>query len=467
MNAPADIRQPPNSLELEQALLGALILSNDVMHRISDAVRAEHFFEPLHQQIFEVSDRIISEGRTATPATIAPYLGEVDLGGVTVSQYLARLCAEAITISGAPGYAQEIYELAMRRRLIEVAVDYIDKSYHAAAGVKPAKIAAEMVSDLDEIASAGISPTMRGATIGQAGRSAYAACVAIRDGAPTRGLRTGLKSLDDMIGCLERGAGSVLAGRPSMGKSAVALEIAHNVARFGKGVAYFSLEMGAEALAQRALSSIAYDDGEMPPIPYFRIQSGKVSARETQRLERATGLLDDLPVFVDPQPALSVSQIGSRARRLIIREKERGGDVALIVVDHLGLIAASGRYAGDRVREIGEISSSLHALARETDTHVMMLSQLSRKCEDRQDKRPMLSDIRESGEIEQNADIVFGVFREAYYLERGGNLSIEQIDALERCRNTLEIGILKQRQGATGSVMLFADLACNAIRGLA
>ncbi len=216
---------------------------------------------------------------------------------------------------------------------------------------------------------------MRRVSIGESARDAFVGCVEVKEGKPSRGLRTGLADLDTMIGGLERGAGLVLAGRPSMFKTGVAVEIARNVAKSGKGVFYVSLEMGAGLLAQRALSSVAYDDGGAP-IQYTRIAAGRVSGREVERLERASAELDRLPFIIEQQPGLTVSQIGARVRRAIIQQKERGVDLALVIVDHIGLVGASSRYRGDRVREIGEISANLHALARETDTHVMMLSQL-------------------------------------------------------------------------------------------
>jgi replicative DNA helicase len=316
---------------------------------------------------------------------------------------------------------------------------------------------------LDEIATADIAPTLRAVSLGEAGRRAYSAAVDASNGAPTRGIPTGLAGLDATIGSLERGQGSILAARPSMGKTLLALQIAMNAAQAAHGVVYFSHEMGDIPLAQRALVAVMFDDASGgDPVAYSRIARGRLSGLGIERLDRASAALDAYPLRIEPQPGLSVSQIAARTRQAKKLFEASGTELGLIVVDHIGLVGASSRYAGDRVREIGEISGALHAVAREHDVHVLMLCQLSRAIESRADKRPQLHDLRESGEIEQNADLVMGVYREAYYLERSG--SPEDALRLPDFENVAEIGVLKNRQGPTGTVNLFVDLAANAAR---
>ncbi len=273
------------------------MLNKEACHRVSEIVKAEHFYEEIHRRIFDAAERLIGDGRTASPSTIKAFVADFTLGEeMTCHQYLARLCAEAVAIITAPDYAQTIFDLAMRRKLIETATNFIDRSYTAQAGEKPSAIASEMVSELDGIASLGIPRSMRRISIGESARDAFVACVDAKEGKPSRWLKTGLSDLDAMIGGLERGAGSVVAGRPSMGKTALALEIARNVAVSGKAVFYISLEMGSLLLAQRALASVVFDNGAA--VQYTRIATGRVSANEVDRIEYAYSVLDRLPFII-------------------------------------------------------------------------------------------------------------------------------------------------------------------------
>lgn len=460
------------SIEAEQAFLGSLLLNNQIMIRARDIVSPEHFYEPIHAKTFEIIEAMIADGRPATIMTVRPHLAEmsdVDFGeGVTISQYLARLATEMATPILAYEHASVIRDYAMRRKIIEISREAILTSESAPISFKTTSIASDLVSRLDAVASTGIAHNMRRVSIGEAARQAVALANDIRAGKPSRGMLTGISDLDAMIGALERGQGSVLAGRPSMGKTAVAIQIALNTAMRGIGVVYISLEMGGISLAQRILSSILFDDGNGAPVDYSNISQGRFGHRDDERLADAIALLGNVPLEIEQQPSLSASQIFARVRQTKAQLDASGVGLGLVIVDHLGLVAPSSRYKGNRVQEIGEISASMHHLARETDTHCMMLSQLSRRVEERENKRPQLHDLRESGEIEQNADLVLGAYREAYYLSRlGAGMTPEQESQLVSCRNSLEVSVLKNRQGETGAVHLYADMASNAIRGLA
>jgi replicative DNA helicase len=305
---------------------------------------------------------------------------------------------------------------------------------------------------------------VRRVSIGEAARNAAALAFDRMNGKPTRSISTGLRDLDACIGGLEPGEYSIVAGRPSMGKTAAVLEIGRNVAKQGKGVLYFSLEMGGEQLAYRVISSTMFDetpDG-LSPLYYSSIARGNMNQREAERVEIARRTLDDMPLIIDPESGISMAQIAARVRRVKEQLAIDGVDLALVIIDHLGLVQASSRYSGSRTNEMGEISAGCKSLAKESDTHVMALSQLNRGVESRSDKRPILSDLRESGNLEQDADLVIGAFREAYYLQNSPEP--EDLAKLLTAKHVLEVVVLKQRQGPVGSVTLYADMGANAIR---
>lgn len=459
-------RALPVNIEAEQAVLGCILMWPDSYLAASQVIKVEHFSEPLHQRIYEIAGALVAEGKTPSPITIKTYLADQKVAeGMNAQQYLAHIAASAIPAAQIAGVAGLVVDLAARRQIISIANEAAEIAYDAPVGMRADQVAAGAVSALDEIAIMGVSESMRRSSIGQAARKAIESTARRKAGEPVRGVSTGLDSLDTMLGALERKQGSVLAGRPSMGKTAVAVSMALAAANAGAGVLYISLEMGDVPLAQRAMAAVCFDDPGRP-VEYSRIARGMVSDHEIGRLDLASRRLDHLPILIEQQPSLSVSQITARARQARSYMASKNRELELVIVDHLGLVGASNRYKGDRVREMGEISSGLHGLAKELDVHVLMLSQLSRSIESREDKRPQLHDLRESGELEQNADVVMGVYREAYYLERKGNRTIEEDGRLIACENELEIGVLKNRQGPTGPVRLFCNIGCNAVRDL-
>ncbi|MGM4917791.1 replicative DNA helicase [Tardiphaga sp. 813_E8_N1_3] len=469
-------RSAPHNIEAEQGVLGAILVNNDAFYRVSDFLKAEHFFEPIHQTIFETAAAIVRAGKIATPVTLKTFLPtDTDLGGMTVGQYLARLAAEATTIINAQDYGRTIYELAIRRQLINVGEDMVNVAYDAPVDFAPRAQIEDAERRLYELAEAGrydggfqrFSQAMTTAL--DMAANAYQ-----REG-KLSGISTGLRDLDARMGGLQRSDLLVLAGRPGMGKTSLATNIAYNIAAAyqsevqpdgsmktinGGVVGFFSCEMSAEQLATRILA-------EQTEISSSAIRRGGITQSEFDKIRDYTIKLQNLPLYVDETGGLSISQLTARARRL---KRQKGLDV--IMVDYIQLLQGSGKRSDNRVQEVTEITTSLKALAKELNCPVVALSQLSRQVENREDKHPQLSDLRESGSIEQDADVVVFVYREEYYLQakepRTGTPEHEkwQLD-MDLAHGKAEVIIAKQRHGPTGTVDLqfegqftrFSDLA--------
>src|ERR1700727_634044 len=381
-------RSAPHNIEAEQSLLGAILVNNDAFYRVSDFLEPKHFFEPIHQTIFETSGSLIRMGKVATPVTLKTFLpADIDIGGMTVSQYLARLAAEATTIINAQDYGRTVYELSLRRDLIRIGEEMVNVAFDAPVDFAPRAQIEDAERRLYELAESGRYD-------GGFQRFAQAMKVALdmaanayqRDG-KLSGIATGLRDLDSKMGGLQRSDLIILAGRRGI-------------------VGFFSCEMSAEQLATRILA-------EQTRIASSMIRRGGIKQDEFERIRDYTIELEHLPLFVDETGGLSISQLTARARRL---KRQKGLDV--IVVDYIQLLQGSGKCGNDnRVQEVTEITTSLKALAKELNVPVIALSQLSRQVESRDDKRPQLSDLRESGSIEQDADVVMFVYREEYYLQ--------------------------------------------------
>lgn len=454
---------PPHALDSEQALLGAILHNNEALDLVRQHVEAVDFFEDVHRHIFEVMCARRDAGEPIDRRLMRTVLGNADLGGVTVGAYLARLYAEATTVSGAPGYARLIAQAAQMRRVLTTAQDAVEAmlagSVHA-----PADYASHMIESLDEVASAGLAEHARRVTLGQGVTGVLARIEQVRQGLVPRGVPYGVPGLDRVTLGMRPGQFIVLAGRPGMGKTTVALHIALIAARRSGAVGFFSLEMDATELSERMLAALAYDPRARETITYRAIAEARgLSPDALWRLQEAEKACAAIPLWIDPQPGLSLAQIASRARQMQLKAERQGRPLAAIVVDHIGLIRPSKRYSGNRVQEMTEISSGLKGLAKELGIPVLGLSQLNREVEKRQDKRPQLADLRESGSIEQDADVVLGLYREAYYLEHKADRSEAETDRLARCQNLLEIEILKQRSGPTIRIECFADIACNVL----
>ncbi len=471
-------RQAPHNIEAEQALLGALLINNSAHDRVSSFLEPEHFFDPLHARIYETASKLIQAGKQASPITLKTFFeAEEPVGRLSVPQYLGRLAANAVSVMNAHDYGRAIYDLSVRRNLIIVGEDMVNTAYDSPVDMPPQSQIEDAEQRLFELAEKGkygsgfmsFSNALTDAI--EMASSAYE-----RDG-HLSGLSTGLHDLDRTLGGLQKSDLVILAGRPSMGKTALATNMAFNVARAhrteadaqgvqktvdGGVVGFFSLEMSAEQLATRIIA-------EQTEIPSERIRRGMIEEAEFRRLVEVTQEMQSIPLYIDHTGGITVAQLAARARKL---KRQHGLD--MIVVDYVQLIAGSSKRASDnRVQEITEITTGLKALAKELDVPILALSQLSRQVEQREDKRPQLSDLRESGSIEQDADVVMFVFREEYYVQRQepSTTKVEEHqkwqDEMDQVQGIAEVIIGKQRHGPTGTVRMqfsadvtrFSDLA--------
>lgn len=448
----------PFDISSEQQLLGAVLINNEALVVVQDLIEPQHFYEAIHRELFDICRSLICAGKLASPVTIKPFLPkDVDIGGMTVSQYLARLAAEATTVINAKDFAQVIRDLYDLRTIGEVG-----EQLRPRGGVDPVEAASWGVDQLDAVVSGRALSSVRAMTMPAAvARAVDAAATAYQNDGKILGMPYGLTDLDSKLLGLQKGNLIVIAARPSMGKSALALCLSRNLAKAGYHGVFYSLEMGDVELTQRMIADEIFDDGRMT---YWQIRSGRFHESVFKRITEAADRLSILPLVIEQQPGLGVSQIAARAR-----QRKRRGKLDFMVIDHLGLIASSGRYSGSRVNEIGEMTAGLKGLAKELDCAVILLSQLNRVVESREDKRPRMADLRESGTIEQDADVVIMLYRKAYYLERsepaaGSAEHLVWVREMEDCHNELQLLVEKQRAGPVGAVKCFVDIGCNAVR---
>ena len=455
-----DYRVMPANEEAEQALLGAILINNHALDRVSDLLKPEHFYFPAHQRIFDACLRLRELSRVADPVTLRDYFAQDgDLQAIGGAAYLADLAAGVLSVVNAPDYAQTIHDLHLRRQLIGIGEEVVNEAYRhdiAVDGQQQIREAEEKLYALADTGSYGggfrdLTDVIAEA-IGTANR-------AFNRESQLTGVTTGLVDMDRMMGGLQASDLVIVAGRPSMGKTALATNMAFNAGkaflnsggRDGAVVGFFSLEMSAEQLATRILADEAQ-------IPSEKIRKGEIKRSDFPRLAEASQRIRQVPMFVDDTAGLTISQLRTRALRL-----KRTKDLGLIVVDYLQLMRPSGAQRTDnRVQEISEITRGLKLVAKDLGVPVIALSQLSRAVEQREDKRPQLSDLRESGSIEQDADVVMFVYREAYYVSKSEPTpeTAEHADwqaTMERVHNLAEVIIGKQRHGPTGTVRLHFD----------
>jgi replicative DNA helicase len=473
MNEVAPIRQTlpaepqteslPHNIEAEQQLLGAILTNNDVYDRISSLVKAEHFYDPVHARIFEIAAARIQKNALASPVTLKAFLeddaGLKELGGPA---YLARLAGAAISSFAARDYAQMLYDLAVRRELIGLGRDIAARAAKVDVASEPKEQIIEAEQRLYKLGEQGVAERGFQSFLKAVTEAVNVANAAYQRDGGLAGISTGLVDLDKKLGGLHPSDLLILAGRPSMGKTSLATNIAFNVAKAykrgrlpdgsegaveGGVVGFYSLEMSAEQLAARILS-------EASEVPSEQIRRGDMSEVEFRRFVEAAKSLEACPLYIDDTPALPISQVAARARRL---KRTHGLDV--LMVDYLQLLKGTGR-GENRVNEVSEITQGLKAIAKELHIPVIALSQLSRQVESREDKRPQLSDLRESGSIEQDADVVMFVYRDEYYKEREkpGDHELEKMaqwqSVMESVHGKAEVIIGKQRHGPIGSVDL-------------
>lgn len=447
----------PYNLEAEQSLLGAILLNNSCFENVSEFLESKHFYSPIHGRIFGAAKVLIEQNLVADPITLRAYFEKSsELSSIGGGEYLVKLVDCVTSLNSSYDYGKLIYELYLRRELISIGDSII---YEA----NEFNIRDSAISQIEKAEEKLFSLANQGST--ERGfiefKTALAEAISVAAAARENinglsGITTGLRDLDNDLGGLHKSDLIILAGRPSMGKTALATNIAYNAAlasmlgkKEGAKVAFFSLEMSSEQLATRLIAQEA-------KIPSHRIRKGVIKADEFQRLVDVSRNLVKIPLFIDDTPALTTSALRTRARRL---KRQHGLD--LIIIDYLQLLQAHDTKNG-RVQEISEITRSLKAIAKELDVPVIALSQLSRAVEQREDKRPQLADLRESGSIEQDADVVMFVFREEYYISRREpSLDSEKHKAwqseMAAVYNVAEVILAKQRHGPIGTIKLFFD----------
>ena len=465
----------PHSIEAEEALLGGILVDNEVYNRIifDIPLKDSHFYIPLNQRIFEGIRKLINQGQVADPITLSHYFEkDLDLTEINDPNHFLRLSESAETLSGSGHYAKLIYDLSIRRELIRLGQDIITQASNAEIDDTSMSQIESAESNLFTLAESGEinkGPIIFEESVIQALSNAEIAHK--RDG-QLSGIATGLLAMDELLGGMHKSDLIIIAGRPSMGKTALATNIAFHCSKNNKeknlgAILFFSLEMSSEQLTNRILA-------EQACVSSDKIRRGKLNNDQFIKLVRASKSIADRKLFIDETPAISIPQVRTRARRV-----KRLHGLSLIVLDYLQLMTAINK-SNNRVQEISEITQGLKAVAKELDVPVLALSQLSRAVEQREDKRPHLADLRESGTIEQDSDVVMFVYRQAYYEERSEPIKISTEteekfqerylnwqETLEKVQNVADIIVAKQRHGPIGNIKLhfepsitkFSDLA--------
>ncbi|WP_208438768.1 replicative DNA helicase [Bartonella grahamii] len=470
----SSFRQLPHNIEAEQALLGAIIINNDALDSVSDFLKAEHFFEPLHQRLFDIISKIIQNGKVADPITIKPFVeNDAKIGDITVYNYVVRLATEAVTIINTKDYGSVIYDLFIRRSLINLGTQVVNRAYDASVELTTSQQIETVENQLFELAEKGKYGGGFENFNTAITKALNMASAAKKRSSRLSGIATHIKTLDEKMGGLQASDLIILAGRPAMGKTSLATNIAFNIANACKRdnsqaneggiVGFFSLEMSSEQLATRIIS-------EQIKVSSSDMRRGNISEEQFAKIIHAMRSLQTIPLYIDQTGGVSLAQLSARARRL---KRQHGLDV--LIIDYIQLMTSgSKRSLENRVQEITAITTGLKALAKELNIPIIALSQLSRQVENRTDKRPQLSDLRESGSIEQDADIVLFVYREEYYLKneepKEGTAEYSKWqEAMEQAKGKAEVIIAKQRHGPTGIVPLafqsdftrFSDLEHN------
>tara|TARA_B100000242_G_scaffold261196_1_gene206906 strand:+ start:1154 stop:2566 length:1413 start_codon:yes stop_codon:yes gene_type:complete len=446
-----NIEQLPNNIEAEQSVIGSILFSNEIFDEISTIINSKNFYDPMHQKIFYAIEKLIYSGMLANPITLKNHF-ENDKDKINIPEYLVKITKFSTSNRQAIEYSKIIYDLFVKRELIKISENIIDTAKLNDIDQNGQNIienSEKALFDLAEKGSVGSSlikfDNALKMTIDMAS-SAY------KNDEGIVGVPTGLRDLDDKLGGLHKSDLVIIAGRPSMGKTALATNIAFNAAKKiqdeGKksSIAFFSLEMSSEQLSTRILA-------EQSRIKQNDIRRGRISEDQFDKFLETSKNISELPLYIDETPAISVAALSNRARRI-----KRLHGLDMVVVDYIQLMTATSKKDG-RVQEISEITQGLKALAKELSIPVLALSQLSRAVEQRDNNKPLLADLRESGSIEQDADVVMFVYREAYYLERKEPrpATVEYAEwqaKMSEVSNVAEIIVGKQRHGPTGNVFL-------------
>jgi replicative DNA helicase len=449
----SNLNDDPQNLEAEQTVLGSILLNNEIFDEISD-VKEDYFYNPINKKIFKIINDLLSKGLLANPITLKNYFtNENELTEIGGAEYLVKLTKFSTSKIQIKYYADLLHDLKIRRNLIEISRETLDETLNKNSEVNAEQIIESAEKKLFDIAERGRFNKSYVEFKDALLETIAMASSAYKNEEGIVGVPTGLKDLDDRLGGLHKQDLLIIAGRPSMGKTALATNIAFNAAKKlldkekKSSIVFFSLEMSSEQLSTRILS-------EQSRIKSNDIRRGKINQDEFEKFIETSKNLENLPLFIDDTPAITISTLSNRARRI-----KRMHGLDLVVVDYIQLMK-SGNYKNEgRVQEIGEITQGLKALAKELDVPVLALSQLSRAVEQRDDKKPQLADLRESGSIEQDADVVMFVYREEYYLEKlepkvGTAEHVEWQEKMSLVHNLAELIIGKQRHGPTGIIRL-------------
>jgi|TARA_B100001540_G_scaffold317536_1_gene351143 replicative DNA helicase len=447
-NSPDEL---PNNIEAEQSVIGSILLSNEIFDEINMIVNSNNFYDPMHQKIFSAIEKLIYSGMLANPITLKNHF-ENEKDEINIPEYLVKITKFSSSTRQTIEYSKLIYDLYVKRELIKISENIIDASKLNDLDNDGQKIIENFEKSLFDLAEKGSFSSSLVKFDEAMKMTIEMASNAYKNDAGIVGVPTGLTDLDDRLGGLHKSDLLIIAGRPSMGKTALATNIAYNAAKKIQDdnrkstVAFFSLEMSSEQLSTRILA-------EQSRIKSNDIRRGKISEDQFDKFIETSKDISELPLYIDETPAITIAALSNRARRI-----KRLYGLDLVVVDYIQLMRASN-FKDGRVQEISEITQGLKALAKELSVPVLALSQLSRAVEQRDDKKPILADLRESGSIEQDADVVMFVYREAYYIERKEPrpATVEHAEwqaKMNEVSNLAEIIIGKQRHGPTGNVML-------------
>lgn len=465
MNAVTEVSHIASAAHtIETALIGTCMDSGGSAQAAIAIVQPQHFQEPLHQQIWANIQELVSEGRPANPVTLCATMGNLQLeGGTSLSSYLARCSADThcppVYVTE---FARQVREFWALREVATVAAE--TRQFALAPGAQARNLISELIQSLDQTRAILESRSVQGRMIGDG-----TAAVIDRMSRKMQGevidacVSTGLKALDTKLGGgFQAGQLIIIAGRPGMGKTSAGVSIARQAARKGHAGGFFSLEMPSEQISARFISDEAFSGPHS--IAANQVLMGHLRMDQAERVAEASRAFSDLPLALDDSSSLTVGEIGARTRSLRNRFAREGKALEFIVVDYLKFIKATERYRGQRHYEVGEISAGLKTMAKDLGIAVVLLVQLNREVEKRPDKRPELSDLRESGDLEADADVVLLLYREAYYLANDKNADPSRVEAAQ---NALEIIVGKQRMGSTGSVEVFIHPGASALRDLA
>ena len=441
----------PNNIEAEQSVIGSILLSNEIFDEINMIINYKNFYDPMHQKIFSAIEKLIFSGMLANPITLKNHF-ENEKDEINIPEYLVKITKFSSSSRQTIEYSKLIYDLYVKRELIKISENVIDASKLNDLDNDGQKIIESFEKSLFDLAEKGSLNSSLVKFDEAMKMTIEMASNAYKNDEGIVGVPTGLTDLDDRLGGLHKSDLLIIAGRPSMGKTALATNIAYNAAKKIQDdnkkstVAFFSLEMSSEQLSTRILA-------EQSRIKSNDIRRGRISEDQFDKFIETSKNISELPLYIDETPAITIAALSNRARRI-----KRLYGLDLVVVDYIQLMRASN-FKDGRVQEISEITQGLKALAKELSVPVLALSQLSRAVEQRDDKKPQLSDLRESGSIEQDADVVMFVYRESYYIERKEPrpATVEHAEwqaKMNEVSNLAEIIIGKQRHGPTGNVML-------------